>query len=203
MRTLPGLDVSRETLEKLAIYQALVEKWTQKINLVSRTTIDDLWQRHFVDSAQLLKLCPSTVEHWADLGSGAGFPGLVVAILAEDLGFPRQVSLVESDTRKAVFLRTVLRETDVQATVLDSRIEQLTPLNADVLSARALADLTTLLDYTAHHLSDEGIALFLKGQNWRSELEAAQTKWRFKYNVDKSVTSPSSVILRIEGPSLV
>jgi len=201
--SLPGLNVSRETTARLKTYQDLVEKWTPKINLIARSTLQDVWQRHFVDSAQLFSAAPQNAAHWVDLGSGGGFPGLIIAILGEEFGFPRKVTLVESDARKAVFLRTVLRETGVRADVLVSRIEEVEPLDADVVSARALADLTTLMGYAAQHLSEAGTAMFLKGENWRKELSEAQSKWRFEYEIDTSITHPSSVILRVKGVTLV
>ena len=102
------LDVSRETIERLKTYEALLRKWTQKINLVARSTLDDLWARHFVDSAQIYRLAPHPVGHWADLGSGGGFPGLVIAIMAMEHQSPARVTLVESDSRKCAFLRTVI-----------------------------------------------------------------------------------------------
>ena len=113
------------------------------------------------------------------------------------------MTLVESDTRKATFLRTVLRETGVRADVLAQRIEDVDPLDADIVSARALADLKSLLGYTAQHLGESGTAIFPKGENWRKELKEAQSKWHFDYEVDTSDTSPSSVILRVKGVRLV
>ena len=203
MPTLPGLNVSRETQERLAIYQDLVEKWTPKINLVASGTLSEIWERHFIDSAQLFRLTPAGGHHWVDLGSGAGFPGLVIAILAQDTGLPNKITLVESDMRKAVFLRTVLRQTDIQAEVLNDRIEHIAPLNADVISARALADLTSLLGYAAQHLSGDGTAIFPKGEKWRKELKEAQSKWCFDHKIDTSITHPCSVVIRVKGVRLV
>ncbi|MEM6481232.1 MAG: 16S rRNA (guanine(527)-N(7))-methyltransferase RsmG [Pseudomonadota bacterium] len=203
MPALPGLNVSRETIERLLLYQRLVEKWNPRINLVSRETLGDIWQRHFVDSAQLFQNVKNRTFHWVDLGSGAGFPGLVIAILAHETGVPARVTLVESDARKAVFLKTVLRETGVKARVIRDRIENIDPLGADVLSARALAELTILLGYAAQHLSTDGLALFPKGKNWRKEVEDAQSKWCFECEIDRSSTNPNSVILRVKGVILV
>lgn len=203
MPTLPGLNVSRETRDRLAIYQDLVEKWTPKINLIARGTLPDIWERHFVDSAQLFHLAPSDSLHWVDLGSGAGFPGLVIAILAQETGNPGKITLVESDARKAVFLRTVVRETGIQADVLNRRIEEIAPLGADVVSARALADLTTLMGYAAQHLGKDGVAIFPKGEKWRKELEDARSTWRFEQEIDTSLTQPSSVVIRVKGVRLV
>ena len=194
-----GLDVSRETFERLDIYAKLLAKWNPAINLVSKSSLPDAWSRHIVDSLQVYRIGAPGFSNWADLGSGGGFPGMVAAICAMELSEPYKITLVESDVRKATFLRTVLRETGAIATVIADRIEGLTPLNVDVLSARALASLPSLLDYTALHLSPEGFALFSKGTSWRNELELARRTWQFDCEVIKSITSPDAVILKIKG----
>ena len=122
---LGSLTVSRETIDRLSIYANLLEKWNPRINLVSRSTLDDLWSRHIVDSAQLFELAPVTAKHWVDLGSGGGFPGLVIAILAKELRPELEVVLVESDQRKCAFLRTVSRETNCGAVVHSKRVEEI------------------------------------------------------------------------------
>jgi 16S rRNA (guanine527-N7)-methyltransferase len=197
MTSAPGLDVSRETAERLAEYAALLRAWNPKINLVSKRTLADLETRHFADSAQLLALAPHDATTWADLGSGGGFPGLVVAILAAEARPALRVTLVESDQRKAVFLRTVAQRTGVPATVFAGRIESIPPLGTDVLSARALAPLSALLDHASRHLRDGGTALFPKGANWRAEVDEALERWRFRCENLPSVTSPDGAILRI------
>lgn len=197
MTALPGLDVSRETAGRLAEYAALLRAWNPKINLVSKQTLADLESRHFADSAQLLALAPQDATTWADLGSGGGFPGLVIAILAAELRPSPRVTLVESDQRKAVFLRTVAQRTGVAVTVLANRIETIPPLGTDVLSARALAPLATLLDYASRHLAPSGTALFPKGANWRAEVDEALERWRFRCENLPSATSPDGAILRI------
>jgi 16S rRNA (guanine527-N7)-methyltransferase len=196
-------DVSRETLEKLEHYAALLKKWNPRINLVAKSTLDDLWTRHIVDSAQLNQMAPHPVRHWVDLGSGGGFPGLVIAIMALETGSPTNVTLVESDARKSAFLRTVIRETGAKASVITDRVEEIAPLFADVISARALADLPTLLGFVERHLAPSGVALFLKGQAWEKELSAAQEAWKFDHQVAKSITEEGPVILRISGVSRV
>lgn len=194
---LPGLDVSRETQEKLDHLVALLAKWSPRINLVSRTTLEDSWTRHILDSAQVFSVPDVRSGLWADFGSGGGFPGLVVAILAQELAPGLKVTLVESDQRKSVFLRTALRETDVDAKVLSKRIEKVPPLQADVISARALADLTVLLSFAERHMSKSGRAVFLKGANWKKELEAARESWKFDCAERKSITDPNAVVLSI------
>jgi len=192
-------DVSRETSERLRIYAALVEKWNPRINLVSRASLQYLSTRHIADSTQLYDLAPHPVAHWADLGAGGGFPGLVIAILGQEAGTPERITLVESDARKSAFLRTVIRETGIAATVLTERIEVAEPLGADILSARALADLTTLLGFAERHLAPGGTAIFPKGASWRQEIAEAQSKWQFTSHVDKSKTDPDAVILHVTG----
>jgi 16S rRNA (guanine527-N7)-methyltransferase len=203
MSSPPALDVSRETLARLEHFAALLRKWTPRINLVARSTVDELWTRHIIDSAQLHALAPHPVTHWADIGSGGGFPGLVIAIMAMEYGSPRRVTLVESDRRKCVFLRTAIREIGAPATVVDDRVENAAPLGADVLSARALADLSTLLAYADRHLAPEGVALFPKGDSWKKELAAARTAWNFRHQVAKSSTEAGPAILSIAGVSRV
>ena len=203
MIALPGLDVSRETLDRLEIYGALLRKWNPRINLVAKSTLDDLDSRHFLDSAQVYDLAPHPAAHWADLGSGGGFPGLVIAIMAMDTRSPARVTLVESDARKCAFLRAVIRETGANAQVINDRIENIPPLQADVLSARALASLSNLLGFADRHLAPNGTALFLKGANWKKELSDAQSKWKFDKQVVKSKTDDGPVILRIAGVASV
>lgn len=195
--TAAGRDVSRETAGRLAEYAALLRAWNPKINLVSKQTLADLETRHLADSAQLLALAPAEATTWADLGSGGGFPGLVVAILAAEQRPALRVTLVESDQRKAVFLRAVAQRTAVPVTVLAERIESVPPLKSDVLSARALAPLTSLLDHAHRHLRAGGTALFPKGANWRVEVDEALERWRFRCENLPSATSPEGAILRI------
>lgn len=193
---LASLDVSRETTARLDTYAELLRKWNPAINLVAKSTIPDLWTRHILDSAQVLGFVQD-VRTWADLGSGGGFPGLVIAILAAEKAPKLHVTLVESDQRKAAFLTAVLRETGVDATVLVTRAEDLEPLNADVVSARALAPLTELLEHAQRHLAAGGTALFPKGARAGTELAESLERWRFSVQKHASVTDPDAVILRI------
>ena len=186
------VDVSRETLDMLKRYAGLLRQWNSKINLVSPRTLDSLWSRHFLDSAQLLACAPSA-GHWVDLGSGGGFPGAVVAILS---GSNQRTTLIESDQRKATFLRAVARKT-VPFTVISDRIEEAVPQNADVVSARALAPLPVLLDYVSRHLSPSGIAVLPKGRKADDELREALEHWRFDCETYPSKTDPDAVILTL------
>ena len=192
-----GLDVSRETMERLEHYFALLNKWNPSINLVAKSTLEDAWDRHFIDSAQIYRHAPQSWQVWADFGSGGGFPGAVVAILAAEKNPTGRVVLVESDRRKATFLRTVMREAGVKADVHADRIEALEPIGADVISARALAELTDLLEFSAKHGKSGTTCLFPKGQSWKKELQAAQESWSFTYDAIKSETNPNAIILKV------
>lgn len=190
------LNVSRETLDRLAGFHDLLTKWNPKINLVSKTSLADAWDRHIRDSVQIYPLAGSC-QNWVDIGSGGGLPGLIVAIVAQEIKPDLHMTMIESDTRKATFLRTVVRELGLSATVLASRIEQVEPRNADVLSARALADLSLLLSFADRHLSPSGQALFFKGKTWQKELEEARKSWSFDVVAHTSKTNPNAAILEV------
>ena len=196
-------DVSRETMERLEIYEGLLKKWNPKINLVSKATIDDLWKRHFVDSAQIFSLAPEGFRSWVDIGSGGGFPGLVCAIMGAEKAPDAKFTLIESDARKCVFLRTVAREVGIAPTVVTDRIEHAPPAQADVMSARALADLKALLGFSERHLQKTGTALFPKGVSWEKEVQEARKSWFFDCEAITSETESGAVILRIGGISRV
>ncbi|MGF7174501.1 16S rRNA (guanine527-N7)-methyltransferase [Azospirillum doebereinerae] len=184
--------VSRETLERLSAYEVLLRKWQPKINLVGPSTLPDLWRRHFLDSAQLFPLLPDATRVLVDLGSGAGFPGLVLAIL----GVP-EVHLIESDSRKAVFLREAARAAGVTVTVHNKRIETVTGIEADVVTARALAPLADLLGWSFPFLGSRGTALFLKGQALDDELTAVAGGWTLRSERFDSRSDPTGTILRV------
>lgn len=198
-RSLGGVDVSRETFEALKVYEAMVRRWNSAINLVSKSSLPDLWARHIEDSAQVLKLGPSTAAVWADLGSGGGFPGLVVAILAKELRPALRVVLVEADIRKAVFLRQVVQTLGLSCTVRSERIESLAQLEADVVSARALTALPDLLGYAEKHLRPGGVAIFPKGARFRDELSQAREIWDFDVDIEPSLADPEAAILVIRN----
>lgn len=194
---LEGLRVSRETLEKLKLLESLLTKWNRSINLVARSTIADVWSRHILDSAQLFQL--GAFRHWADLGAGAGFPGLVVSVLAAEKVPEARITLVEIDQRKATFLREASRMLGVPVNVVTERIEVLAPLSADVISARALASLSDLLGYAARHMTRDGRAVFPKGAGWRQEIDDARKRWSFDFEQRPSVTDPAAVILTVKA----
>ena len=196
---LPGLNVSRETFLRLKEYEKLLFKWNAKINLVSKSTLDNFWNRHVLDSAQFLSSVGEKAGKWVDLGSGGGLPGLVVAILSDEIEPVNKLFLVEADARKAVFLKTVCRELGLKVEVYNNRIEELPPISANIVSARALAPLKTLCLYAKNHLEKDGVAVFAKGENWKAELVEAQKKWIFSYEAVKSTLHEGSVVLVLRG----
>lgn len=192
-----GLDVSRETLDRLEIYYELLRKWNPKINLVAPSTLAVARRRHFLDSFQLLSKAPTDWRRWVDLGSGGGFPGLVVAIAVAETHASGKVTLIEADARKATFLRAVARETDIPVSVVCERIEHASPSNADIVSARALAPLPKLLEYVSRHCRADGTALLLKGAKADSEVSEARKYWHFVLRESSSLTDSTATILEI------
>lgn len=186
--------VSRETEERLRHYQALLLKWQEKINLISPATIKDSWGRHFEDSLQLLPLIPEQSKALYDLGCGAGFPGLVLAISRPDLS----VTLVESDAKKCAFLQTVSRETGIAVSIKNQRIEGVAAgLPApDIITARALASLSELFKYVLPWAKPGQNLIFPKGEQWRSEVDAARSAgWDFDMTDYPSMTEKQARIL--------
>ena len=198
---LAATHVSRETIGRLALYESLLRKWQKSINLVSSATLSALWRRHMLDSAQLAALAPESARIWADLGSGGGFPGLVIAIILREFpGFA--MHLVESDQRKCVFLREVARETGAPVEVHNTRIEDFAAesgLRPDVVSARALAPLPRLLGWAAPLFDPATIGLFLKGQGVEGELTEARKEWIFEAELSPSRSDPSGCVLKLRG----
>ena len=192
-------DVSRETSEALARYVALLEKWNKAINLVSKGTLADIWSRHIADSAQLLQCLPGGATQWIDLGSGGGLPGLVLAILCREVAPDLRFDLVESDQRKATFLRQVSLELGLPVTVHAVRIERLSGLQGQVVSARALAPLADLCGMAMPLLAPGGIGVFPKGASAPAEIEAAMQHWRFDLERFPSITSENSEILKLSN----
>ena len=198
-----GVDVSRETLERLGAFEDLVRKWTKKINLIARNDVDHIWDRHIVDSAQVWSSAPDEWNHWVDIGSGGGFPAIILAAIAVEKEPDARFTLIESDQRKATFLRTAIRELSLNAIVLDDRIELAPPQNADVISARALASLTSLLGFAERHLAPNGIAVFQKGKSADDEIIEAKHTWAFDYNKVPSITNDDACVISIKGFSRV
>jgi 16S rRNA (guanine(527)-N(7))-methyltransferase RsmG len=190
-RALSGIDTG--TLERLSVYLRLLEKWQPRINLVGRGSLGDPWRRHMLDSAQLVHLLPEQASVIVDIGSGAGFPGLVIAIIAD-----RPVHLVDSDARKCAFLREAARVTQAPASVHNQRIEGLEGLKADVVTARACAPLPQLLQYAAPLLRPGGRCLFLKGKAAAAELTASEKTWMMHPTRLPSRSDPSGTILMVD-----
>ena len=189
-----GADVSRETIEKLRAFAALLEKWTKSINLIAPKSVPDIWERHILDSAQLFTLAPENWVSWTDLGSGGGLPAVVISIMDQQ---QRPITLVESDQRKCLFLKTVRRELSLNMTVEHSRIETATLTPSSILTARALAPLADLLAFSESSLSPNGTALFAKGENYKTELDVAQKNWQFDLSLHQSLTNQDARILEI------
>jgi 16S rRNA (guanine527-N7)-methyltransferase len=194
--------VSRETIDKLSTYEALLRQWQKTINLVAPSTLDAIWSRHFADSAQLLALAPPDARRWLDLGSGAGFPALVLAIMLADRP-DAKVTLIESDTRKAAFLGEVARRTGAPVDIRPERIEKVATQSklgpVDVITARALAPLPRLLELAAPAFSDHTVGLFLKGREAETEVDAARERWTFAGELQPSVTDVSGRIVVVRA----
>lgn len=188
--------VSRETIHRLQTYEGLLREWQPRVNLVGPSTLDDVWGRHFFDSAQLAPLVPEGAKALADLGSGAGFPGLVLAIMFADRpGF--SAKLIESTGKKARFLEEVIKETGAPAEVINGRAEAVAAFAADVVTARACAPLTDLLAYAKRFAKKGAVCLFPKGKTTADELTGAARDWRITYTKVQSRTDASSQILVI------
>jgi len=185
--------VSRGTMLRLDAYAALLLAWSTRINLVGRATLDDLWRRHFLDSAQLLPLIPRSARSLVDLGSGAGFPGLVLSIL----GVPG-VELIEADSRKAAFLREAARVTAADVAIRGCRVEAVAPHAVDVVTARACAPLDRLLALTERFIGPSSICLFLKGARVEEELTVAGKAWTMAVSRHPSRADPGGNVLLLQ-----
>jgi len=190
--------VSRETLNRLQTYADLLQQWNQRVNLVGRGTLPDLWSRHMLDSAQLVPLLPSAPEGReraiVDLGSGAGFPGLVLAIMGAG-----HAHLIESVRKKATFLHAAVRQTNAPATVHACRIADAPAIRADVVTARAFAPLAQLLPKAAQFCDSDSMALVHKGRSADRELTDARKAWNIRVTEHPSRTDPRGRILAIAG----
>ena len=193
-----SLNVSRETLNDFYEYETLLSKWNEKINLVSKNTLVDIWERHFLDSGQIIKHIEVSGKRWVDVGSGAGFPGLVVALLLRDRKIDCDLVLVEKNPKKGFFLNEVIRKLNLSVEVVNDNIYTLEPLNADILTARAFSELKNLIEIAFHHRKKDGICLFLKGDNYRIELDKTLNSWFFDYDIVDSLSSSSGKIIRVK-----
>jgi 16S rRNA (guanine527-N7)-methyltransferase len=187
-------NVSRETLARLKAYAGLLEDWNSRHNLVSARSLEDLWRRHFLDSAQLVPLIPADARTIADLGSGAGFPGLVLAEMLRDRS---AVTLFEATAKKCDFLKAAAQRMELSVSVRNQRMEDVALVAFDAITARACAPLPRLLSYAQHFAGPNSVCLFLKGQNVGAELTEAHKSWKMKVRQIPSLTSPSGVILEL------
>ncbi|MBA2126141.1 16S rRNA (guanine(527)-N(7))-methyltransferase RsmG [Hyphomicrobium methylovorum] len=194
--------ISRETRDRLVVYAELLGRWQKAINLVAPKTLGDLWQRHMADSAQLWRFRPPESHLWLDLGSGAGFPGLVLAILGAETGETRH-TLVESDNRKAAFLREAARVTGIAVDILCMRSENSETRAkvgaVDCVTARALAPLPRLVELAAPYYGPSTLGLFLKGREVAAEIDEAAQTWHFAYELQPSLTDESGRVLLLKA----
>lgn len=191
-------NVSRGTMADFEGWRGLLERWNSRINLVSSGAMEDFWGRHALDSCQLWSFVPESARTFLDFGSGAGFPGIAMAIRCKEIG-QGEVTLVESAGKKANFLRTVIRELDLPATVWADRAEKLPPKPYDVITARAFAPLPKLLTYAQPFWAQHTTALLLKGQTVDAELTQAQKQWTFDVEKTTSRSDETGCVLRITG----
>jgi len=200
--------VSRETMQRLEIYAETLMSWQKAINLVSPATLGDAWQRHFSDSAQLLKFVPvDRVGTWLDLGSGAGFPGLVVAAMLAEKNIRRRVVLVDSDAKKCAFLREVARKmalgpvvtVDILAERIESTAVSTIVDEADVVSARALSSLSALLQLGFRFFGDNTVGVFPKGKDVDQELAQARIDWEFDVELQPSLSDEAARIVLVRN----
>lgn len=190
--------VSRETLARLKLYVGLLQDWNARINLVSSRSLEEVWKRHIFDSAQLAAFIPPEARTLVDLGSGAGFPGLVLAILQAE-SHPLRVVLYEAIAKKCRFLNEIAWRVGIAVEIRNERIEAAKPEPFDVVTARACASLTQLLSYAAPFQDKNTLCLFLKGQSVGAELSEASQTWDFTVDQAPSRSDPSGVILKIRG----
>jgi len=192
IQSVADFSLSPLIISRLQSFADLLAHWNTRINLISRHDLADLWQRHIADSLQLIPFMPDELSSAIDLGSGAGFPGLVLAIAT---GIP--FTLIETDQRKAAFLSEAARLTNAPVRIRNARIEDVTSPRTRLLTARALAPLPTLLTFADTFLAPDGIALFPKGKNLEPELTQASRQWHMRLDRLPSRTNPEASVLRV------
>jgi len=185
-------DLHPEIETRLKLYHSLLLKWQKSLNLISPSTIEDSWNRHFTDSAQLAKYISIKNPVIVDLGSGGGFPGMVLAIMVEG-----SFHLVESDNKKCIFLREVSRETKTKTIIHNNRIENISIPHIDYITSRACASVSQLLSWSQNLVSHETRCLFLKGKNYSIEIDEANKEWHFDVDLHPSITEKESAILEL------
>ena len=192
------LNVSRETLARLKKFVDLLLKWQRSINLIGPGTVDDVWARHVLDCGQLVRHLPDSPGSVLDVGSGAGLPGIILAIL----GVPN-VRMIESDAKKCVFLREAARISEMAVEIVEARAEQVACGPADIVTARAVAPLTRLLELTEPYIKTNTICLFFKGINYKSELKELENNWNMQMETHQSLTQSGSIILQMASVTRV
>lgn len=185
--------VSRGTHQRLESFALLLKKWQTKINLISKSDVDNLWQRHIVDSAQAIQYIPRG-SRIVDLGSGAGFPGIILSILGAG-----EITLIESDGRKSAFLLEAISTLGLRASVLTKRIEDVSEGGFDVVTARGLTSLKELLPMAFPLMGDGAFCLFHKGKKWAIEIEEAKQEWVFDQTIFESATDKTGVIVKLSA----
>jgi 16S rRNA (guanine527-N7)-methyltransferase len=192
-------NVSRETTENLVTFQNMVLEWNEKFNLISKSSVEDIWERHVLDSAQLIQYIKNEDKTLYDFGSGAGFPAVVLAIISRELYPNLKITLIESIGKKATFLSEVNKKLKLNMVVLPERIEKLTLPKADIITSRAMASLEKLLQYAKPFCNKETKLLFLKGEKWQEEIKTAEQKWTFEHQSFSSETSEKGRVLLIKN----
>ncbi len=193
-------NVSRETIQKLKDFVAILREWNEKMNLVSKKSMDDVWERHVLDSLQLIEYLPTAVKSLIDIGSGAGFPGVVLAIAMQEKFSAAQITLVESITKKTVYLNDVCRKLDLNnIKVENNRVENIVFKDVDVITARAVAALDILCGYAYKIGNKQTEMLLLKGQSYAQEDAAAKQKWRYEAEVFPNKYAEGGVIMKLRN----
>ena len=185
-------DVSRETMEKLSIYEKLIIEGQKKFNLIGKSTLGSIWLRHFADSAKLLKILKEVYQNsegkvlnLLDVGSGAGFPGVVLSIMTNAEKIPIKVALADSNRKKSLFLKSIKKELGVSYTVVNKRSENINQ-KFEIITARAVTSVKTFLDLNHNLIKKESILVLFKGRTWKEEVKESKKKWNFDLNVVKN-----------------
>jgi|TARA_B100000282_G_scaffold173312_1_gene125697 16S rRNA (guanine527-N7)-methyltransferase len=185
-------DVSRETMEKLSIYEKLIIEGQKKFNLIGKSTLGSIWLRHFADSAKLLKILKEVYQNsegkvlnLLDVGSGAGFPGVVLSIMTNAEKIPIKVALADSNRKKSLFLKSIKKELGVSYTVVNKRSENINQ-KFEIITARAVTSVKTFLDLNHNLIKKESILVLFKGRTWKEEVKESKKKWKFELNVVKN-----------------
>lgn len=192
-------NVSRETWSNLKTFQDMVLEWNERFNLISKSSAENIWDRHIIDSLQLKQFLTTEDKIMYDFGSGAGFPAIVLAIVAKE-SFPNlKISLIESIGKKTIFLNEVKKALNLDIEIINDRIENLKLPKADIITSRALASLDKLLFYAKNFSTAKTRLIFPKGEKWFEEVEAAKKIWSFEYDTIQSSTSDKGCILQIKN----